>query len=134
MTVRRFLVVLTAGALLALPGCGSESSDPTDAYLGTWKTREGWYLEFNADGTFAMGGSVERAATDPLEWGTFEFDGETLRLETADDSTYCTGVVAVYEATPSDDGESIAQTAVDDACGARRSDLNRGIQRYPSDG
>ncbi|NNC74614.1 MAG: hypothetical protein HKN93_03795 [Acidimicrobiia bacterium] len=132
MIARRALsVLLMATVMVVIPGCGSTADDPGDAYLGTWKTNEGWYLEFNADGTFAMGGSVERIASDPLEWGTFAFDGATLRLETADDSTYCTGIVAVYQSTPADDGDSIEQSAVDDACGARRSDLSSGITRYP---
>jgi hypothetical protein len=128
---KSILVVVSVIAVLGLSGCGSSAGDPAEAYHGTWKTNEGWYLEFRDDGTFGFGGSVERIATDPLEWGTYTFDGEVLRLTTADDSTYCTGIEAAYEAVPTEDGTFIAQTAIEDECPSRRSDLGRGITRYP---
>jgi len=100
------LFAAAAFSLLAVSGCGRESSDPTAAANGIWKTDHGWYLEFTDDGNFGLGGSADRTSSAPVEWGTFTFDGVTLRLTTADDSTYCTGTKASYTAVPSDDGDS----------------------------
>jgi hypothetical protein len=132
MSRRTALVVAAAAfSLLAASGCGSESSDPTAAVNGIWKTDFGYYLEFSEDGTFGMGGSPERASSAPLEWGTFTFDGETLRLTTTDDSEYCAGTLASYTVSPSDDGDFIALTEIEDECGTRSTDLERGIRRVP---
>jgi hypothetical protein len=117
--------------LFAGAGCGS-SGDANDAYLGTWRTEGNMYMEFRDDGTFGKGlGGVSSIESDPWEYGTFTFDGETLRLTTAEDSPHCGGFDAEYRAEPSEDGTFIAHTVINDPCSGRERDFGKGIQRYP---
>ena len=90
------------------------------------------YLEFRDDGTFGKSREdVSSIASNPWEYGTFTFDGEILRLTTAEDSNHCTGIDAEYRAEPSEDGTFIAHTVIDDDCSGRAADFGRGIQRHP---
>lgn len=127
----RISFVMAAAAFSLLAACGAESVDPASAVDGTWKTEFGYYLEFAEDGTFGMGGSPERASSAPLEWGTFTLDGETLRMVTADDSEYCAGTLASYRVSSSEGGDFIDMTEIEDECGTRSTDLERGIRRVP---
>lgn len=117
--------------LFAAAGCGS-SGDANDAYLGTWRCQGGMYVEFRADGTFGKSlYGVSSIESHPWEYGTFTFDGEILRITTAEDSPHCGGFDAEYRAEPSEDGSFIAHTVIDDACSGRAADFGLGIQRYP---
>jgi hypothetical protein len=117
--------------MFATAGCGS-SGDANDAYLGTWTSQGGMYMEFRDDGTFgkSMEG-VSSIESNPWEYGTFTFDGEILRLNTAEDSLHCRGIDAEYKAERSEDGTFIAHTVIDDDCLGRVADFGNGIQRYP---
>lgn len=89
----------------------------------------GKYAEFQDDGTFIKASSQSPLQSTPFETGTFTFDGEILRLNTSEDSVYCAGIDAVYEAEPSEDGDFIAHTLFNDGCGPRAADFSRGITR-----
>lgn len=115
----------------ASAGCGS-SGDADDAYLGTWRSQGGMYMEFRDDGTFGKSiDGVSSIESNPWEYGTYTFDGETLRLTVAEDSAHCGGIDAVYRAEPSEDGSFIAHTVIDDTCSGRAADFGLGIERYP---
>jgi hypothetical protein len=66
-----------------------------------------------------------------LEVGTFSVAGSTLRLETSEDSRYCAGTTAVYEASFSDAGDALQLTLVEDPCSARSQDLRKPIRKEP---
>ena len=105
-----------------------ESDDPADAYVGTWISEGGKYMEFRDDGTFSKAESQSALKSNPFETGTFTFDGEILRMTTSD-SDYCTGFDAVYGAEPSEDCNFIAHTWIDDLCWVRANDFRLGITR-----
>ena len=125
-------VTLIVGLLLivATGGCSS-SEDSSDVYVGTWVSQGGMYVEFDDDGTFGKGLEVSSIESNPWECGTFTFDGEVVRLTTAEDSSHCTGIDASYGAEPSEDGTFITHTVIDDACRGRAADFGNGIQKVP---
>ena len=125
-------VILMVGLLLMVASGGCTSSeDASDVYVGTWVSEGGMYAEFHEDGTFSKGLEVSSIESNPWEYGTYSFDGEVLRITTAEASPHCAGIDASYDAEPSEDGTFIAHAVIDDACAGRAADFGKGIQRVP---
>ncbi len=126
----RKIVCLMVALLLAATATGCGSSADADAYLGTWKSEGGMYMEFRDDGTFSKSRDASTIKSSPWEYGTYTFDGDVLHLTTAQDSDHCRGADASYEAELSEDGTFIAHIVIEDPCPGRASDFGKGIHRY----
>ena len=127
----KFMTLIVGLLLTAVSSGCSSSEDASDVYVGTWVSEGGMYAEFYDDGTFAKALEMSLLESNPWEYGSFTFDGEVLRLTTAEDSSHCTGIDASYGAVPSEDGTYIAHTVIDDACAGRVADFGIGLQMVP---
>lgn len=77
----------------------------TTVRTGTWSTA--WVPE-----------PADRDAHPYHIWGTYTFDDGVLTTFTADDSPFCAGDVAVWDARFSEDGDELHLTFVSDTCSA----------------
>jgi hypothetical protein len=105
---------------LVVGACGSDGSnaDPAAELHGEWRTDPGSVISYLEDGSwnavYAPWGS------EPFEWGTYTFDGDTLTMLTTGGGRVCQeGQKGIYEATFVDE-ESLRVSIVEEPCGARR--------------
>jgi hypothetical protein len=113
----------TAATVTTTSPAGSSSDEFNEWYVGTWNAEgEIWHQQYSEDGTYRVGRSADGVESNPIEVGTYEFDGETLRIRAFDDSEYCAGIEAVYEAEFSESGTVVTHTLVTDDCGVRVED------------
>jgi len=82
-----------------------------DALLGAWakvltgmKTMPFFWLEFSADGTFAVTTNKENFDTDVTHLGTYALENDTLTLTAGLGSVLCDGQTAAYKVQLYGDG------------------------------
>jgi hypothetical protein len=95
----------------------------TEDLIGIWRDRAGIYTQFLEDGTFRateVPGNLEAFA---LEWGTFQLQGSTLTMVTAEDHIGCPGGTGKYEVSLNEDGD-LVMTLLEDECSTRGSILS----------
>ena len=112
---KSFILLLAVLALLAA-ACSSDASEQIE---GTWY----WsapeagiqvYIEYADDGTFSVSPSPD--LSNPVESGTYTFDGETLTVIDDPDSRFCADTTATWTVEFSDDGDEASVTIVENTC------------------
>ena len=94
-------------------GIRDAGSDPADVIQGTWYWAEyDAYETFDGDGEWSVREGLEGGTFD---WGTYTFEGGVLTLFNAEGS-YCSGAVAAWEVTFSEDENELHETFVEDSC------------------
>jgi hypothetical protein len=113
---KSFILLL---AVLALLAAACSSSDASEQIEGTWY----WsapaagiqvYIEYADDGTFSVSPSTD--LSNPIESGTYTFDGETLTVTNDPDSMFCADTTVIWTVEFSDDGDEASVTFVEDTC------------------
>ena len=91
------------------------SSDASEQLEGTWYWSQ-WdvYIEYTDDGQVSV--ADNSGLENPSEWGEYTFDGETLTVTTAPDSTICGDTSVTWTVEFSDDGDEASYTFVEDSC------------------
>ena len=108
-----FILLLAVLALLAA-ACSSDASEQIE---GTWywsATGIQVYIEYADDGTFSVSPSPD--LSNPVESGTYTFDGETLTVIDDPDSRFCPDTTATWTVEFSDDGDEASVTTVENTC------------------
>ena len=109
---KSFILLL---AVLALFAAACSSSDASEQIEGTWYwTALTVYMEYADDGTFSVSPSTD--FSNPVESGTYTFDGETLTVTNDPDSMFCVGTTATWTVEFSDDGDEASVTIVENTC------------------
>ena len=113
VVMRKSSVLLLVVFAFVAAACSSDASEQIE---GTWFWSSPWnaYIEYADDGQFLVSGSSDFA--DPIEWGEYTFDGETLTLNNATDSPNCSDTSVTWTVEFSDDGDEASYTFVEDSC------------------
>jgi len=116
--MRKPYLLLLAVLTLFAAACSSDASEQIE---GKWQdSLYGVYLEIGDDGQFKV--DVGEAMKHPFEVGDYTFDGETLTMNTASESSVCPDTSVTWTVAFSDDGDQADLTFVEDSCvGADRS-------------
>ena len=116
--MRKSCLLLLAVLVLLSAACSSDASEQIE---GTWQdSTYGVYLEVGDDGQYKV--SFGELMSHPFEVGDYTFDGETLTMNTASDSSVCPDTSVTWTVAFSDDGDQADLTFVEDSCvGADRS-------------
>ena len=127
--MKRLLVVVCASVLI-LSAC--QQAQTEKSLYGIWDHHNVRY-KFNEDGSWSMVG-IESSViftqdeTDPINWGTFTFDGKLLTMFTDEGSRDCSGQTGIYEVTfPEEESWNLLFKKVEDPCSVREKDM---IKKY----
>lgn len=128
--MKRLLVVVCASVLI-LSAC--QQAQTEKSLYGIWDHRDVRY-KFNEDGSWSrvgidMGSVIFTAVeTNPLDWGTFTFDGKLLTMFTDEGSRDCSGQTGIYEVTfPVEGAWNLLFKKVEDPCSVREKGM---IKKY----
>ena len=127
--MKRLLVVVCASVLI-LSAC--QQAQTEKSLYGSWDHRDVRY-KFNEDGSWSMVsitalGSPSEGETNPIDWGTFTFDGKLLTMFTDEGSRDCSGQTGIYEVTfPEEGAWNLLFKQVEDPCSVREKDI---IKKY----
>ena len=110
--MRKSYLPLLAVLVVVAAACSSDASEQIE---GTWlDSTNGVYVEIGGDGQVKVADS--EAMSDPIEWGDYTFDGETLTMNTASDSSVCPDTSVTWTVAFSADGDQADLTFVEDSC------------------
>ncbi|UCF62104.1 MAG: hypothetical protein JSV37_05270 [Anaerolineaceae bacterium] len=131
--MKRLLVVVCASVLI-LSAC--QQAQTEKSLYGSWDYQFVRY-KFNEDGSWSRvdiistsgGASVGR---NPINWGTFTFDGKLLTMFTDEESRDCSGQTGIYEITFPEEGSwNLIFKKVEDPCSVREKEMiNKFYLRY----
>ena len=126
--MKRLLVVVCASVLI-LSAC--QQAQTEKSLYGIWDHHNVRY-KFNEDGSWSMVGIdvgiVANVETNPIDWGTFTFDGKLLTMFTDEGSRDCSGQTGIYEATLSEEGSwNLRFKKVEDPCSVREEGMIKKI-------
>jgi hypothetical protein len=113
MTMRALLFGLLVVAMV-VAGCGDDDdSNSAEQLNGTWES-DTRLTTFESDGSYF---NVDKysASGDPLETGTYTFDGSILTYDTDDEADDCAQKTGSYEVTFSDP-DTVSLELIDDEC------------------
>lgn len=97
------------------PLAPADTGDASEQIEGTWYWPElGLYIKAADDGTVLVSSNTH--FSNPLESGTYTFDGETLTVTDDLDSRFCAGTAATWTVEFSDDGDRASVTLVEATC------------------